>query len=106
MGVSREALEPMVERAPLEVKRGLTQPEANFYARKFQEAGGLVSIEEYKVHEPPDRGRKSICVASLERFTPCPECGLKQTMGSFCVRCGFQLRNAGKGLDSERVKDC
>ncbi len=85
-------MQPMVEKAPLEVKRGLTQPEADFYARKLQEAGGLVSIQEYKVHEQRDGGRKTMAVASFDHFTLCPECGLKQTKGFFCVRCGFQLR--------------
>ncbi|MFZ0447611.1 MAG: hypothetical protein WAL98_00080 [Desulfatiglandaceae bacterium] len=106
MGVSMEALQPMIEKAPLVVKRGLTRPEANRYARKLQEAGGLVSIEEYKDHEQRDRDRKTMAVASFDRFTLCPECGLKQTKGHFCVRCGFRLKGKAEGSNSERVKDC
>lgn len=104
LGVSRETLQPMVEKAPLEVKRGLTQPEADFYARKLQEAGGRVSVQEYRVREQRDTARKIPTVASFDHFTLCPECGLKQTKGPFCVRCGFQLKNSRQGLESERVK--
>jgi len=84
----------MLLKAPLVIRRGLSLRDARRYAEAIQDAGGKVSIREFETHEDTEPAiRRSI--PSLEQFTMCPECGLKQLRANRCVRCGCLLGRGG-----------
>jgi hypothetical protein len=93
MGVPSETLERMMRNAPVILKGGLTLGAARNYADAVQEAGGRVTIQEYGFFKESARTSSSQSIASLEDFTMCLQCGLKQPKGKSCIRCGFGLTN-------------
>lgn len=90
LGVRPEVVERLLRSAPVEMKRDLSLRDARGYAEAVQDAGGRVSIREHgRVEEERRSEREGI--RSLEAFTKCPECGMKQLRKEACERCGCPL---------------
>jgi hypothetical protein len=90
LGATQEVIERMMSRAPLVVKDELTLGEARRYSDLIREAGGRVAIYDRGWGEGPvPRMGHPWSVAHLDKFTPCPRCGLKHLKVESCPRCGF-----------------
>lgn len=93
LGAPPESVDKMIQEAPVILKGGLSLGAARQYADAVREAGGRVMIQEYGYSEETMRNSYVSSIASLEDFTMCPECGLKQPKGEICERCGFRLNS-------------
>jgi hypothetical protein len=91
LGVSSEAVQQIIQRAPIVLKRNMTLGDAREYADAIQYAGGRVNIQEHGFFEKPDRINRLFDIKPLENFTMCPRCGYKQLKEKACVKCGFLL---------------
>jgi hypothetical protein len=91
MGVPVDAVEKMIQGAPIVLKGRLGPDEARKYADAVLEAGGHVTIQEDGYLEDSALNGPGPDIPSFERFTMCPECGLKQERGVVCQRCGYRL---------------
>ena len=89
LGVSREAVGQILQRAPIVLKRNLTLGDARAYADAIQYAGGRVNIQEHGIFEGSDQISRSFDIKPLENFIMCPECGYKQLKEEVCVKCGL-----------------
>lgn len=94
MGAPPEKLERMIRHAPVVLKGDLTLGAARNYADAVQDAGGKVTIQESGLFDESAHINLSQSFASLEDFTMCPECGLKQPKGEICLRCRSKLTDA------------
>ena len=94
MGAPPEKLEKMIRDAPVILKTGLTLGAARSYADAVQDAGGKVTIRESGLFDELLPYNPSQSFASLDDFTMCPECGLKQPKGEICLRCRSKLADA------------
>lgn len=95
LGVSGDVVDRLLGSAPVAMKRDLTLRDARAYAEAVQEAGGKVSIQEHGWTREDERPPRRAAIPSLEAFTECPECGLKQLRAPFCERCGCSLASLG-----------
>ena len=96
LGVSPEAIEQMIQRAPIVIKGEMTLGDARQYADAIQYAGGRVNIQECGVFEEPDQINRPFEIKTLENFTMCPECGFKQLKAEACVKCGHIFSKSEK----------
>jgi len=93
IGVSGSTLDKYIERAPVVLKRDLSLEDARKYAEVIINAGGFVNIQE--TGEFPNKfSVEQNSMPSKEDFILCPNCGFKQKMKDFCVRCGFDLNSS------------
>lgn len=101
LGVGPEAVTRILGDAPVIMKRGLTLGPARLYAEAVQEAGGKVSIQECGWIPEAERTVGRNAIPSLDEFTMCPECGMKQLRKALCERCGCALGPAApkEGID-------
>jgi ribosomal protein L32 len=97
LGVGADALDRMLQEAPIVMKGELTLGAARRYEDAVQQAGGKVRIEESGSFDDSRRINRSVHIASFKEFTMCPECGFKQQKGEVCVKCGFRLVRGDKG---------
>ena len=96
LGVTPDIVEQMIRKAPIILKGDLSLEAARRYADAVQGAGGRVVIQEDDRFEGPEQTRWSLSVPSLEDFTMCPECGLKQLKKAICAKCGFKFDDGYK----------
>jgi hypothetical protein len=90
LGATQEVIEQMMSRAPLMVKDELTLGEARRYSERIREAGGRVAIYDRRWGGGPEPGTgHPWSVTHLDKFTPCPRCGLKHLKAVSCPRCGL-----------------
>ncbi len=100
LGVEPETVTRILGHAPVIMKQGLTLGPARLYAEAVQEAGGKVTIQEYGwIHESEWPAARSN-IPSLDEFTMCPQCGMKQLRKALCERCGCPL---GPGPDKQQA---
>ncbi len=100
LGVSPEAVEQIIQRAPIVLKRNMTLGGAREYADAIQYAGGRVNIQEHGFFEKPDRINRLFDIKPLENFTMCPRCGYKQLKEKACVKCGFLFGEEEAGQEA------
>ncbi len=100
LGVGPEAVTRILVDAPVIMKRGLTLGPARLYAEAVQEAGGNVSIQEHGWIHETGRPVPRNSIPSLDEFTMCPKCGMKQLRKAVCERCGCPL---GPGTTNQRL---
>ncbi|MBW1998657.1 MAG: hypothetical protein JRJ29_11910 [Deltaproteobacteria bacterium] len=91
LGVEAEAVEAMIQRAPITLKRNMTLAFARNYAEAVQAAGGRVRIENDGVTGEDQRYAKPVEIKPMDCFTRCPECGYMQLKEGSCRRCGYPL---------------
>ncbi len=91
LGVYSNVVDRLLESAPVAMKQDLPLRDARRYAEAVQDAGGKVSIQEHGRIRDERRPSSRGCIPSLEAFTECPECGLKQLREKACERCGHPL---------------
>jgi hypothetical protein len=96
LGAPAEIVAKMIEKTPVILKGDLTLGDARKYADAVQDAGGRVSIQEHGDFEESGHMNAAIYIAPFNEFTMCPECGLKQTKGEACERCGFRFKTGVK----------
>ena len=90
LGVSSEAAETILRKAPVILKSGMSAEKAKKYATAFRETGARVTIiQEIGDSEESSMGNPSISIPTFGDFTMCPECGMKQPRGKSCERCGY-----------------
>ncbi len=92
LGVTSDVVDEMIKKAPIILKGDMKLGIARRYAEAIQEAGGRVVIQEDGRFEGPSLARHSFPVPPLERFTMCPECGLKQPKKDVCAKCGHKFK--------------
>ena len=101
LGASPEAVDIIIEKAPVILKDGLDSKSSRLYADAVRNAGGIVEIQE------DDSSEKIVThyvsIAPFKDFTMCPECGLKQHKREVCIKCGFRFRKIVNGLESGNV---
>ncbi|MFP3929092.1 MAG: hypothetical protein ACLFUP_09320 [Desulfobacteraceae bacterium] len=92
LGADPAALDRLLSaEPPLVMKRNMSLGYARRYAEAVREAGGRVLIREDGTAKEVSRGKGPAKIPPLERFTMCPQCGLKQIKGRTCERCGHPL---------------
>ncbi len=91
LGVSGDLVDRLLAISPVAMKRDLTLRDARAYAEAVQAAGGKVSIQEHGWTREDERPLRRPPIPSLEAFTECPDCGLKQLRAPSCERCGCPL---------------
>ncbi|MBW2063589.1 MAG: hypothetical protein JRJ03_01530 [Deltaproteobacteria bacterium] len=91
LGVEAEAVETMIQRAPITLKKNMPLALARNYAEAVQAAGGKVRIQDDGVTEEDHRYLKPVEIKPMDCFTRCPECGYMQLKERSCRRCGHHL---------------
>jgi len=94
LGAPPTIVDKMIRDAPIILRGDLPPGTAKTYANAVKKAGGRVIIQEYEHTAKSNRVENPISIASLEDFTRCPECGLRQPKVEFCVKCGFRFKNS------------
>lgn len=90
LGTSPDVLDRMMSRAPLVIKNDLTLGQAQRYSELIRGAGGKVAIYDRGWGARLERrSGHSWEVKHLEKYSPCPRCGLKHLKGESCPRCGL-----------------
>jgi hypothetical protein len=97
LGVSPDAVEYIIQKAPIVLKRNMTLGDARQYAEAILYAGGRVYIQENGIFEESCRTNRTFSIQPLENFTMCPHCGYKQLKEEACAKCGSPFRQVGTG---------
>lgn len=92
LGVSASMVERILRSAPIILKGGMTQAEADGYARAVRNAGGKVGIHADGIPEGGSGDRTASGIEPFTSFTMCPQCGYKQMKVETCIKCGFFLK--------------
>ena len=104
LGVPGDVVEALLRRAPISVKKGVTLQEARRYADALEAAGAKVTVRAHGVLRPGSASH-SIAVAPLREFIMCPKCGLKQSRGGVCRKCGAKLLKTTQPTQSQNDRN-
>jgi len=87
LGVSQEAAEEIIKKAPVVLKENESLDYLRRYATAITRAGGNVNIHACSVTGFAEN--KCLDIPTMASFTQCPQCGFKQLKKEECVKCGM-----------------
>ena len=89
-GVRPSLVDQMLQEAPIIVKQNLSLQAARKYAELLSAMGAKITILN-QVPKGEDGKEDTGRPAPMSSFVLCPQCGLVQSNGNICPRCGFRL---------------